>query len=99
MTFYQNTSIGTFSQLEDGALEPAKCNQLATKKPKQTKPLVSEQFDLEAMNLWSPQKKELASLLDEFTDVFLSGPADRGRTSIVQHRIDTGDHPRWSRDC
>ena len=93
VTLYQNTSVGTFSQLEDGALEPASCNQLATKKPRQTKPLVSEQFDLDTLNLSSPQRKELASLLDEFTDIFSSGPADLGRTGIVQHRIDTGDHP------
>ena len=32
VTLYQNTSVGTFSQLEDGALKPASCNQLATKK-------------------------------------------------------------------
>ena len=93
VTLYQNTSVGTFSQLEDGALEPASCNRLATKKTRQTKPLVSEQFDLDTMNLSSPQRKELASLLDEFTDIFSSGPADLGRTGIVQHRIDTGDHP------
>ena len=67
----------------------------ATKKHKQTKPLVSEQFDLDGMNLSSPLRKELDSLLD----VFSSGPADLGRTGIVHHRVDAGDHPRWSRDC
>ena len=95
VTLYQNTSVGTFSQLEDGALEPASCNRLATKKLRQTKPLVSEQFDLDTMNLSSPQRKELASLLDEFTDTFSSGLADLGQTGIVQHRIDTGDHPSY----
>ena len=65
----------------------------------QTKPLVSEQFDLDAMNPTSPQRKELASLLGEFNDVPSSGPADLGRTGIIQHRIDTGDHPQWSRYC
>ena len=84
VTLYQNTSVGTFSQLD---------NRLATKKQRQNKPLVSEQFDLDTMNLSNPQRKELASLLDEFTDIFSSGPADLGRTGIVQHRIDTGDHP------
>ena len=74
MTLYENTYVRTFSQLEDGALEPASCNRLATKKPRQTKPLLSEQFDLDTMNLSSPQRKELASLLDEFTDIFSSGP-------------------------
>ena len=93
VTLYQNTSVGTFSQLEDGALESASCNRLSTKKTRRTKLLVSGQFDLDAMNLSKPQRKELASLLDEFTDIFSSGPADLGRTSIVQHCIDTGDHP------
>ena len=93
VTLYQNTSVGTFSQLDDGALGPASCNRLATKKQRQTKPLASEQFDLDAMNLNSAQRKGLASLLDEFTDIFSSGPSDLGRTGIVQHRIDTGDHP------
>ena len=91
VTLYQNTSVGTFNQLEDGALEPASFNRLATKKPRQTKPLVSEQFDLDAMNLSSPERKELASPLDEFTDIFSSGLADLGRTGVVQHFIDTGD--------
>ena len=65
----------------------------------QTKPLVSEQFDLDALNPSSPQRRELASLLGEFNDVPSSGPADLGRTGVIQHRIDTGDHPQWSRDC
>ena len=93
VTLYQNTSVGTFSQLEDGALEPASCNRLGTKKPRQAKPLVSKQFDLNTMNLSNPQRKELTSLLDEFTNIFPSGTADLGRTAIVQHCINTGDHP------
>ena len=57
------------------------------------KPLVSEQFHLDTINLSSPQRKELVSLLDEFTDISSSGPADLGWTGVVQHCIDTGDHP------
>ena len=64
MPLYQNTSVGTFGQMEDGALEPASCNRLATKKPKQTKPLV---LDLDAMNLSSPQGKELACLSSQMS--------------------------------
>ena len=94
VTLYQNTSVGTFSQLEGSALEPASCNRLATKKTQgQTKPMVSEQFDLDTMDLSSPQKSKLANLLDEFSDIFSSGPEDIGRTGIVKHQIDTGNHP------
>jgi len=66
VTLHQNTSVGTFCQLEDGALESASCNQLATRKPRQTKPSVLQQFDLDATNLSSQQKQELVNLLDEF---------------------------------
>ena len=72
---------------------PASCNRLATKKPRQTKPLASEQFSLDAMKLSCSQRKGLASLLDEFRDIFSSGPSNLGRTGIVQHRINTGAHP------
>jgi len=57
VSLYYNTYVGTFSQLEDGALQPASCNQLTTKKPRQTKPLLSEEFNLEALNLSSKQRK------------------------------------------
>ena len=57
-------------------MKPASCNRFATEKSRQTKPLVSEQFDLDNVNLSSPQRKELASLLDEFRDIFSSGLAD-----------------------
>ena len=72
---------------------PASCNGLATKKPRQAKPLVSEQFDLDAMNLSSSQRKGLASLLDKLTDIFSSVLSDLERRGIVQQSIDTGDHP------
>ena len=49
VTLYQNTSVGTFSQLEDSALEPVNCNRLATKNTRrQTRPLASK-FDLDTM--------------------------------------------------
>jgi len=65
VTLYQNTSVGTFSQVEDSAVEPVSCNRLATKKTRtQTRPLASKQFDLDTMNLTSTQKYKLANLLD-----------------------------------
>jgi len=94
VTLYQNTSVGTFRELEGSTLEPASCNRLATKKTQgQTKPSVSQQFDLDTMNLTSLQKNKLANLLDEFSDIFSAGPEDLGRTGIVKHQIDTGNHP------
>jgi len=67
---------------------------LATKKTRrQTRPLASKQFDLDTINLASTQKDKLANLLDEFSDIFSTGPDDLGRTGIVKHQIDTGGHP------
>jgi len=94
VTLYQNTTVGTFSQLQDSAVEPVSCNRLATKKTRrQTRPLASKQFDLDTINLASTQKDKLANLLDEFSDIFSTGPDDLGRTGIVKHQIDTGGHP------
>lgn len=94
VTLYQNISVGTFSQLEDSALGPVSCNRLVTKKTRrQTRLLASKQFDLDTMNLTSTQKNKLANSLDEFSDIFLSGPEDLGRTGIVKHQIHTGSHP------
>ena len=93
VTLYQNTSVGTFSQLDISALEPVTCNRLTTSKTQTpSRPLVSDQFNLDTLNLTSPQKEKLANLLDEFSDIFSSGPADLGRTDIVKHQIDTGSH-------
>lgn len=46
VTLYQNTSVGTFSKLQDGALEPASCSQLVTKEPRQSKPLATNSLTL-----------------------------------------------------
>lgn len=94
VTLYQNSSVGTFSQLEGSALEPVSCNRLTTKKtPRQTRPLASKQFDLDTTNLTSTQKNKHANLLDEFSDIFSSGPEDLARIGIVKYQIDTGSHP------
>ena len=39
------------------------------------------------------QSKQLAQFLDKYQKVFAKNSEDLGRTSVVQHRIDTGDHP------
>ena len=39
------------------------------------------------------QAQQLAHFFHEYQDVFATSSEDLGRTSIVQHCIDTGDHP------
>ncbi len=38
------------------------------------------------------QREELATAIYEFRDVFGSGSMDMGRTRLVNHAINTGDH-------
>ncbi len=38
------------------------------------------------------EHEELAAAIYEYRDVFSSGPADMGRTDLVTHTIDTGEH-------
>ena len=54
---------------------------------------MSDQFDLDTMDLSRQQRAELGSPLDEYSDIFSAGPDDLGRTGIVKHQIDTGSQP------
>ncbi len=38
------------------------------------------------------EREELAAAIYEYRDVFSSGPADMGRTDLVTHSINTGEH-------
>ena len=49
--------------------------------------------DLSSTNLTEEQKVQLQSLLSEYRDIFALTPEELGRTGLVKHRIDTGDHP------
>ena len=44
-------------------------------------------------NLTAAQKQQLKELLHRYDDIFSRGPFDMGRTSLVEHTIDTG----WQR--
>ncbi|KAJ9049320.1 hypothetical protein DSO57_1025742 [Entomophthora muscae] len=39
------------------------------------------------------QQKEVMDLLNQFSDIFVSGPTDYGLAKGVIHQIDTGDAP------
>ena len=50
-------------------------------------------LDLSESTLTAAQKVQLQSLVNEYRDIFALSPEELGRTDLVQHRIDTGDHP------
>jgi len=43
-------------------------------------------------DLTEQQRNKVKDLLDEFDSIFSKGPYDMGRTTLVEHTIDTGDH-------
>lgn len=75
------------------ALELAQCSHLASQVTRRNAPKVSDQFDLDTMDMTEEQTATLVRLLDEYSDVFSSGPDDLGRTGVVNHQIDTGNPP------
>ncbi len=54
------------------------------------KGMVKELYSRSSDGLDGRQKEKLHALLVEFEDVFSTGPADMGRTSLTSHKIDTG---------
>ncbi len=46
----------------------------------------------EADDLTLCKREDLAAAIYEFRDVFSSGRTNTGRTGLVEHTIDTGDH-------
>ena len=50
-------------------------------------------LNVDTSNLDVEQKGKLDALLTKYDDIFAYTPAQLGKSSVVQHRIDTGDHP------
>ncbi len=59
----------------------------------QRQKLTEEQIDLSASPLTESQKKALLQLFKAYHWAFSVNSADIGHTDVVQHTIDTGDHP------
>ena len=52
---------------------------------------------IDLSHIGDTERQQLQELIDEFSDVFLTGEGDLGRTSRVVHRIPTGDAPPVTR--
>ncbi len=53
---------------------------------------VIKAIETEVQGLEHPERTQLHTLLEEYVDVLSLSPQYIGRTSLVQHKIDTGDH-------
>ncbi len=54
---------------------------------------LTELFECSSNQLNGTEKEQLKSLLIKHSDVFGRSSGDLGRTSVVKHKIDTGDNP------
>jgi len=52
-----------------------------------------EILGVEQLDLSPSDKAQLSDLVEEFADVFALDDSELGCTSLVQHRVDTGDYP------
>ena len=101
VTIFEYTPLGTFyaaiNQSEQiariGVYEIVGEVKSDVQSTKVGKPLdtIKTGFNLESTELTFGQKNQVYSMLTDFRDVISSGPDDLGRTTIVDHKIDTGN--------
>ena len=92
VTLYRGATLGTFSQTDESLqVFSLSTKTEPTKEPQAEVPDVP--VDLANADLTDSQKTELQRLINEYRDVFALSPQELGRTNLVQHHINTGDHP------
>ena len=52
-----------------------------------------EQLQLDSEQLTPEEKTQLRTLLEGYADIFALEPSELGTSSVIQHSINTGDHP------
>ncbi len=91
----QGMTIGRGSLVDTQASVSELTAQTSEKPPKYpveaADPHPLPELDLHNADLSPPQKSALRHLLVQFAAVFSRGPFDLGRSTLAQHRIDTGD--------
>ena len=93
---HKGTSIGTFSALQktDQIVLPVSDPVVSTMENvcrAASHESASRFRCLPSDNLTSMENRQLNLLLDQYTDIFAASSSDLGRTSIIRHKIDTGD--------
>ena len=92
VTIYRCSTMGTFTP------SAASMSVIATSDTSMLQPPVAASsqtvpLDLTGTPLTEVQQAQLRSLVAEYRDIFALSPEELGRTGLVKHRIDTGDHP------
>ena len=91
VTLYKGATLGTFSAADRDPVLPPVGEPVLNQPVQET--LDSVPVDLSNCNLTPEEQTRLRGLLDEYRDIFAVHPEELGRTDLVQHHIETGDHP------
>ena len=92
VTLYRGALLGHFDQSFEADTPNSEINFVSNDKQAVSEPEDCP-VEISENTLTDEQNNRLRSLLIEFKDVFSSSDSDLGRTSIIKHKIDTGDHP------
>lgn len=101
VTLYRNTTLGTVTAFDDGDViglpDQNNVNKRETKASCHVGPVSREilkEISADTDNCTREEKQQFEQLILEYQEVFSKGPSDLGHTSMVSHRINTGNAPR-----
>ena len=92
ITMYRCSTMGTYTPSAASMSVIATPDSVTSTStpPDQSSPVP---LDLSDTTLTDDQQMQLRSLVAEYRDIFSLSSEELGRTGLVQHRIDTADHP------
>lgn len=96
-TIQSGTVVGKLSPVSE--MEAVQCSIGAANCNKEIPKHLQELFYSSTKVLGNHDKGKARDLLIQYSDLFSETDEDVGRTSVVQHKIDTGNHPaikRWT---
>jgi len=91
VTLYKGATLGTFAEA-NGNLTVQPVGDAIESKPSPSQSQTSIPVDFTSSNLQPSQQAQLQALLDEYRDIFALNPNELGRTSLIQHSINTEGH-------
>lgn len=96
ITIFRNMKLGQFQKMNPSTTicsfqePPSTSQQVFSVSPTNADPDI--EIDFSNTDLTLRQQEDIRKLLRTYSNVFSHSQTDLGRTSIVQHVIDTGDH-------
>ncbi|CAG2250324.1 unnamed protein product [Mytilus edulis] len=98
-TLYKGTIIATCNKVDEEDIQTSEFvnsvagGQAIVNKGRQLPDYLHEVFESSQANLDKDQKEKFRDLLIEYSDIFSKSSEDIGLTDLVEHTINTGNHP------